>query len=318
MNGPAYCPLDGFGLVRVGGADARDFLNAQLCSDVASLSPTLSGLSGYCNPKGRLLMCARLFIAGADYYLRLPRPVVADVVKRLKMFVLRSRVAIDACGVRNGRSDDWAPGFGVIADDLPWDTSEIPQNVNECAAGADRVIIRVPGASPHPPRYEIHGTAAANAGARDALAPLGEAADFTLWRKHDILAGLPSVYPETSGLFVPQMMNLDLIGALSYTKGCYPGQEVVARTHYIGKIKRRMVRFTSAHRPAPGDEVFVTDFSMEQASGSVVDAVSTDGGAMGLAVVRLAGLDTGVIHLNSADGPVAEQARLPYSPGPAA
>ena len=320
-DAPSDAPADGFGLVRFSGDDAGDFLNAQLCNDVTTLSPTLSGIGGYCNPKGRLLMVARLFVAGDDYYLRLPHAILADTVKRLRMFVLRARVRITMCGEEAAGSNDdglrtLLPGYGVIASGLPLDAPfDVPvdtlQGDNECIRDGDRIVIRVPGITP---RYEIYGSAEANAAMGDVLSANGSQAHFGLWRMHDILAGLPSVYPETGGLFVPQMMNLDLIGGLSYTKGCYPGQEVVARTHYIGKIKRRMIRYVSTEPAAPGDDVFVSDFSAEQASGTVVDATPMGAGMhTGLAVVRLAGLDTGTIRLKRADGAVAEQAPLPYS-----
>lgn len=308
-----YYSLDGYGLLRVQGADAFEFLNAQICSDLSVVSPTASSLSGYCNPKGRLLACMRIFQTGdaSDaYYLRMPESILADVARRLTMFVMRAQVEISVCD-----DDDFAPYVGFIAnaDDMQ-NIASPPPKVNGCAplnaASTTGVILRVPSHD-RTPRFEIYCTRSAREQLNLAAT---NARDFTAWRRADILAGLPTVYPETAGLFVPQMANLDLVDALSYTKGCYPGQEVVARMHYLGKIKRRMVKFASAQSPAPGDDVFVPSFSADQAAGAVADAVPDDnGGCVGLAVVRLQGLGDQAMRLGAIDGPSAEMQPLPYA-----
>lgn len=299
---PQICPLDGYGLLRVEGADAREFLNAQFCSDINEITPLKSGLSGYCNPKGRLLACLRVFRVGDIHYLRMPKSLVADIAKRLSMFVMRAQVTVHPCD-----ADDIAPRIGVLGPmERPGDfgLSEPPGEVNACAPLADGgVAIRV-AAHDETPRWELYGKPSPADGADG---------DFALWRLHDILAGLPTVYPETGALFVPQMANMDLVGALSYTKGCYPGQEVISRTRYRGTIKRRMVGFTSSHLPQPGAPVYAPGFSVEQASGEVADACrNNEGQAVGLAVVRLQGLDKAPLHFDSPDGPTASIRALPY------
>ena len=306
---PALCTLDGHGVLCVSGAEARDFLNAQLCNDMGAVSPTASRLGGYCNPKGRLLACPRILQIGDAYYLRVPKTLLDAVAKRLTMFVMRAQVAVRVCE----GDDDITPCIGVVGDaalTLPESTTMPPAEIGACATigDGDGVIVRVPSHD-KTPRFEIYGKASALGGVAEQAD-----SDFARWRRDDILAGLPVIYPETSGLFVPQMANLDLVDALSYTKGCYPGQEVVARTHYLGKIKRRMVGFRSEHLPQPGDEVYAPGFSTEQASGAVIDACAVNTGEIvGLAVMRLKGLDDAAMHFAAADGPTATVSALPYS-----
>jgi folate-binding protein YgfZ len=142
-------------------------------------------------------------------------------------------------------------------------------------------------------------------------APVGESA----WRLLEIKAGLPAIFAGTSELFVPQMTNLHLINGVSFTKGCYPGQEIVARMQYLGTLKRRMYlgHVDTDQQASPGDSLF-TSADQEQAIGRVVDAQPhPDGGQSLLAVIQIKLAEAGDIHLGSADGPLVVLEPLPYA-----
>ncbi len=304
---PWLCPLSEFRLIRVAGKDAFTFLNDQLSNDLRAVSEEASQLSGYCNPKGRLYAVFRVFMRGADYYLR----AAADnaTIDRLRMFVLRAQVTL---------SEDTAlGGIGLIGADAARLLSAAALPAPAAASGAARhgeySVIRAPGACA---RYEIHAPHAQLAALWETLAADAAPAGG-VWRLYDVFSGIPNIHPQTRELFVPQMVNLDLVNALSFSKGCYPGQEVVARMHYRGKLKRRMYRFASKQsraRPAPGDAVFVPAYSAAQPSGEIVDACALPGGALaGLASLRIQGLEPGgEIRLGAPDGAVARIEPLPY------
>ena len=187
----------------------------------------------------------------------------------------------------------------------------VPENIDDVVQAQDLTVIRVPG--PHP-RYEIHGEVEPMKKLWTVLdvraAPVGRGP----WELLDIRAALPVVYEQTADAFVPQMTNLQLLGGVNFKKGCYTGQEVVARMQYLGKLKRRMyrARVESAERPQPGDGLFTAD-SSGQSAGKVVNAQpSPDGGYELLAVVEIGSRDQQQLHLGSAGGPVLEFLDLPY------
>ena len=226
MN-PAPSPL---AVVRVSGADAETFLQGQLTQDLRKVTADAALPAGYCSPKGRLLALMTLQRDGDGIFLALHRSVCESTLKRLRMFVLRSKVTFDIV---------------------------------------------------HP----------------------GSDADDTAWRLDKILRGRPVIYPLTSDQFVPQMVNLDQLGGISLDKGCYTGQEIVARLHYLGQLKRRMF-LCRTHAPAapvaPGTAVHAQD--EPQAIGSVVDcAVQADGRLALSAVLQLNHAASQQLHLGTPD-----------------
>jgi hypothetical protein len=171
-------------------------------------------------------------------------------------------------------------------------------------------VLRLRG--PHP-RFEIIGpyTDIQGLWSELALTPVGASA----WAWLDIMAGVPTVLPATVEAFVPQMTNLELIGGVNFKKGCYPGQEIVARTHYLGRLKQRMYRahVDSPQAPKAGDPIYAPNFG-EQAAGTVVDAQPAPGGGFDLlAVVQIASADAGVLSLQAPNGPPLALHTLPYS-----
>jgi len=288
-------------VIDVEGADAAPFLQGQLCNDVAALQPGRAQINGYCTPKGRLLASFVLQRRPDGFRLILPEATVAEAfAKRLGMFVMRSAVTL--------RVRDDVAVVGLIGDaSAPDGLPTRPEAVLEATDDGDASLLRW-----HDDPVQGHRLLGVLAPRAAADLPDGEQA----WRLGDIRAGLPSVRTGTVESFVPQMVNFREIDGLSFKKGCYPGQEIVARMHYLGKQKRHMRRFvatgaTSATGqsvlPSPGQSLG------EGGAAEVVDAIATVDGIELLAVVRVGPLEHG---LSLGDqGPTAIDAVLPYRPG---
>jgi folate-binding protein YgfZ len=274
--------LDDLGALSVRGADAVRFLQGQLSNDLEHLGETRSLLAGYHNPQGRTIALMRLVQRAPQELLAiLPRELAAPVAARLSKYILRSKVSIaDASG-------SWlmrglvAPAGAIAA--VP---ATLPQDVGGSGALPDgSLAVRVPG---EPLRWLLVIPADASA---PASVPDAAPADRELWRRLDIEAGLPQVLAATSEAFVAQMLNLDLLDAIAFEKGCYTGQEVIARAHYRGRVKRRLQRFVTRGpvRLAPGDSRRLADGRMAQV---VEVAQLPDGRCDLLAVTALAAGDS--------------------------
>jgi folate-binding protein YgfZ len=254
-------PLDDLGALRIKGADAERFLQGQVSNDMKLLAPEHSMLAGYHNAQGRTIAILRLVRTAPDEVLAvLPRELAAMVAGRLAKFILRAKVKID--DVSEGLRIE---GLVVAAGEEP-----------PCDDAATWVRIAA-----EPARW-LHITKAQQAGRA-----LG---NRLTWRRFDIAGGQPQVYAATSEEFVAQMLNLDALGAIAFDKGCYTGQEVIARAHYRGRVKRRMQRFLT-HAPqqlVPGAAGRLADGRAFK----VVDAVTgEDGTCEFLAVTALAARD---------------------------
>lgn len=241
--------LTRYGLLSVTGADARAFLHAQLTNDIEHLAPERWALAGWCSAKGRLLASFLVIPSPDGFLLQLARDLATPIAKRLAMFVLRAKVKIA------DQSDAWAQ-FGV------WDAELEARDV---AWGGNVAMVRVGDR-----RFLQLGPAA------EMNEPAN--ADEAQWTLQEIRAGRPLITSATQDQFVPQMVNFDVLGGVDFRKGCYPGQEIVARAQYRGQVKRRMVH---ARAPAgvalqPGQ-----DFN----GGMVVDVAPAEGGAELLAVM---------------------------------
>jgi folate-binding protein YgfZ len=171
------------------------------------------------------------------------------------------------------------------------------------------MVMRLPG-----DRYEIAAARDKAASLLAALAASAETAHPEYWDWLDIRAGIPTITPATQEAFVPQMVNLDLIGGVSFEKGCYPGQEIVARMRHRGTLKQRMVlaNIPASERPQPGEKLYSADFG-EQACGAIVNAArSPEGGCDALAVIQIASAAKGDVRWKSPDGPPLKRLPLPY------
>jgi hypothetical protein len=301
-------PID-LGFVLVSGRDASALLQGQCTNDLRLVSATHTQLSGMCSPKGRLLATFRVLRRGDDYHLALPASMVPAVVSRLRTFVLRAdaRVA-DA-------SEDLV-GIGLIgpraaglAQSL---LGPLPAQVDEAAGPGELTLVRLTGTHP---RYLAVGPLGA---ARDLWAALSVEVPrigSRAWALAEVRAGVPSVLPQTVDAFLPQMINYQVLGGVSFTKGCYTGQEVVARTQYLGKLKRRMYRARTATGapPAPGEDVYA-ETAGTQPAGRVVAAVThPEGGCEMLAVIQVEAAESDVLHLQGPAGPRLSLEALPYA-----
>ncbi len=244
--------LEDLAALQVAGEDAEAFLQAQLSSDVRGLESGEARITSWNTPAGKAVAVPWLLRPEAGrFFLVLPHELAATVADGLRRFVLRSRVTID-------QPADLAV-FGAGGEHGPQDATAR----GALDDGTGRTLFVAPAGTPG------SGTAPAALNA---------------WREAGLRSARPQIYPVTSGRFVPQMLNLDLLGGISFDKGCYPGQEVIARARYLGRVKRRMGLFagSGAGRPERGRPL------AGQANTSVIDACETAGGWLALAVVPLA------------------------------
>lgn len=307
-QGNILADLSDLSLIRARGADTQNFLNGQLSNDLRRLDTTHSQLAAWCNPKGRMLAVFQLFQRGDDILLQLPASLLEPILKRLKMFVLRAKVTFES-------ADDELVSFGISGPDaeklLRDATGFVPGEINGSETRDELTIARLPG--PHP-RFEIIAPVEAAKKTWSALMDQARPVGPPAWAWLDIMAGIPVVHPETSEAFVPQMANLELIGGVNFKKGCYPGQEIVARMQYLGKLKQRMYRahVESDNLPRPGDAIFAPDFPGQPAGTVVAAQPAPDNGFDLLAVIQISSAAAGELHLGSESGPRLSMQNLPY------
>ena len=310
--------LSHFGLIRFAGEDAQSFLEGQLSCDVSKVGSSPSRLAtygGYCNPKGRLLASFLLWRDNSDYLMQLPSVLRAAIQKRLSMYVLRAKVKLEDASNNAVRMGIAGVRATALVQSILGETSPLRLGVSQ---GEKGTVICLPGE-----RFELivplEQAASVWHGLREAARPVGA----PCWDWLDITAGIPVILPETQEQFVPQMVNLDVIGGVSFQKGCYPGQEIVARTQYLGKIKRRMyltrIKFGPGMAEIPvsaGDELFSVEMG-DQSIGTVVNATPSPGGGFdALAVLQISSAETSRVLWKALDGPPLEIMPLPYAIDP--
>ncbi len=286
-------PLHSLAPIRFAGTDARSFLQGQLSNDLTALTPEQSLLASCNSAQGRVQAVLRLIQRDDGIVALLPRSMVESTLARLRKYILRTKVTIEDASESlqilwmeriDLENKGWpipdAPGAHAFKDDisvLRW-----PDNQEE------RFLALLPGAN-----------AAASRGADED------------WRLADIRAGLPQVLPETHESFVAQMLNLDVLGGISFNKGCYTGQEIIARAHFRGTVKRRMFRFQAqGEAPNPSSRILAND----QHAGEVIMAAPTTFGCELLAVINLVHRDA-ELTLEST-GATLELLALPYQLAP--
>lgn len=278
--------LDHLGVLQVSGEDAASFLQGQLSVDVQALRPRESTFGAYCTPKGRMLATFLLWRDETGFSAALSRDLTAATQKQLSKFVLRSKVEVldasdsvvlaGAAGPNSQRALSAAPGTSLRLSD--------GRLLHALSAAALPDILR---------RIEI--------------------ADSAPWRWLDIRAGLPWITAATRDQLIPQMANLELIGGVSFDKGCYTGQEIVARTQHLGTVKRRMFLANVAAPARSGDALYSDDLGA-QAGGMVINAEpSPEGGYDLLAVMQTSSRERSTVHLQSPGGPALRFLPLPYA-----
>ena len=265
-------PVPAVGMLRVEGEDAITFLQGQLTNNIELLKDGDSQWSGLCNPKGRLMATFLVCRHGDGFWLQLHRDLAAPIAKRLSMYVLRAKVSVTDV------SGQWL-ALGLMANNpqgirgIEWPRPMTVTGDEPFAVGMPDT--RVAGKPVARCLLMVAATQVEQAwsGLHEQLAQRPS----SWWRATDIVSGIPQVSPPIQEAFVPQMVNFELVGGVNFEKGCYTGQEVVARSQYLGKMKRRMFLASSAGTPAPGADVIDGD---ENKIGTVV--ASGPGAAVGV------------------------------------
>lgn len=308
-SGTVLVPLTHLGLLRASGQDTADFLQGQTSNDVRLVDAEHHQLNSYCTAKGRMLALFILFMRDADYYLQLPQELLAAVQKRLGMFIMRSAVKLEEAGSE-------LVSFGLGG---PQADSLLTKALGDCPAEPGHALtldgvtlLRRPGEAP---RFICLATPERLQALWLQLTPEATPVGADGWELLEIRAGIPQITGDTVEAFVPQMVNLQLIDGVNFKKGCYPGQEVVARMQYLGKLKRRMYRayIDLAAPPAAGTDLYAADSQSAQGAGKVVRASRTpEGGCELLVVAEIASAQQQTLHLKDADGPRLDLRELPY------
>jgi hypothetical protein len=268
-----FSPISSLGIARISGSDAADFLQAQLTGDISDIGAEITRISGYCNPKGRLLAIFRVLREGDDFLLLSDSDILPNILQRLQVYVLRMKVhlAVETARVAIGL-------FGPGAEDIVTNLSGSSPDIANDLVCKQR-ICSIPFGEKEkaylilaPPEQLIESWVVIRSGT--------QLAGSDQWNLFEMRSGIPRITPVTQGHFIPQSVNLDLIGGVSFSKGCYPGQEIVARVRYLGRLKHRMARaiVTDGALPSPGDPVFL-DAATTRRAGTVINAVSLPNGA---------------------------------------
>lgn len=298
-------PLARDGLLSATGSEAASFLHRLLSNDIEHLPGDGLRRAAFCTPKGRMLADFLVWREGDDYLLQTSADLLPGMLKKLSMYVLRSKVKLSDASTEHAMIGLAGPEGSSILQKLGVAPPLVMGRTDYCGGSVltldeQRHMLVVPQADADSvwQQLSVHAQ------------PVGTAA----WRWLEIKAGVPRISLATQEEFVPQMVNLDKVEGISFKKGCYPGQEIVARTHYLGKVKRRMFH---AHVDGPehsgGTSVFSPE-TADQACGMVVNsAPSPMGGWELLVVIQISCAEAGPIHLGSPDGPSVTLLPLPYS-----
>ena len=318
-DGAIMAPLLDIGIIRASGPDAVSFLHNLVTNDVSGIDAATARFAGFCTPKGRLLTTMLIWRDADDLLLALPADTHAAMLKKLSMYVLRSKLKLTDASAEKVLIGFKTPPAAVTPAPTLGGAPVLAESTSI------RAVIDIPG-----------GKAVRLDSTRWLLAVSPESAEKTwlelsasarpvglaAWRWLEIAAGQPRVVAATQEAFVPQMLNMEhvAVAGVSFTKGCYPGQEIVARTQYLGKVKRRMYRarlpesFSTATH-IPGTHVFAPETGDQHCGSLVTVAPSPDGGYEALVCVQSAAVDAGSVHLGALDGPRLSFLNLPYSLG---
>ncbi|WP_341521100.1 folate-binding protein YgfZ [Pseudomonas sp. G.S.17] len=298
-----FCPLSHEGVLAVRGVDASKFLQGQLTCNLDYLSDAKATLGARCTQKGRMQSSFRILLEGDGCLLAMASELIEPQLADLKKYAVFSKSKLSdesASWLRFGLQD----GDGALVSlglDLPQDTDSVVRD-------NDLIAIRV-----SPARAELWVRAEQAADIRSRLAAQLPEGTLNDWLLGQIRAGIGQVVGSTREEFIPQMLNLQAVGGVSFKKGCYTGQEIVARMQYLGKLKRRLYRLTLSEQSAPEPGTALFSPVHASAVGNVVLAARTQEGVELLAVLQADAAESGDIHLGSVEGPTLQLAELPYT-----
>jgi len=303
------CDLSQYSTIAIAGDDASNFMQGQFTNDVDNINESTSQISGFCNKKGRMVANFRLFLHQGNYFLSIKNNLVEIGISHLQNYILRSHVAIQDVseqlvhiGIGGNKSAELLSAF----------IDNISDEVDSVSHYADYIALRVAGTTP---RYEIFCSFEHAKKLWEKVSKEVNVVNASSWDYLNIQAGTPFIDINTSGEFVPQMANMELINGVSFTKGCFTGQEIVARMHYLGKLKKRTfkIHIASEEKPNTGDKLFAENARAGQNTGAILQVEeSTESGFDALAVIQIADTES-KLFLNNADGPAVTVETLPYS-----
>ncbi len=256
-NDNVLCDLSHLGLLEISGADAVTFLQGQVTNDVKLLlvqdKKSNAHYSAYCNPKGRMLALFLAFAQHDHLYLQFNRTLLEPIMKRLKMYVMRSKVEIKDASETIIKFGINGPEAALV---LASSFTKIPTQDYELVSLDNGAVLKLPSISNHA-RFQIFTDAENAPVIWDVLKTKAQLVGKPCWDWLEIQAGIPDIEPATQEQFVPQMLNLDILNGINFKKGCYTGQEIVARTHYLGSVKRRtyLTSLNTTQAPSAGEKV---------------------------------------------------------------
>ena len=298
-----FCPLIHEGVLAVRGADAAKFLQGQLTCNLNYLSDTQASLGARCTQKGRMQSSFRILLQGDGVLLAMASELLEPQLADLKKYAVFSKSKL------TDESAAWSR-FGLVNADSALANLglELPAETDSVARNEYLIAIRV-----SPDRSELWVPSDRADAVKAQLSETLDQADLNEWLLGQIRAGIGQVMPQTRELFIPQMLNLQAVGGVSFKKGCYTGQEIVARMQYLGKLKRRLYRLSldSAQMPEPGTPLFSPSHS--NSIGEVVIAAKADQVIELLAVLQAEAADSGDVHLGTLEGPGLRLLDLPYT-----
>ena len=297
-----FCTLSHEGVLAVRGADAGKFLQGQLTCNLNYLSDTQASLGARCTQKGRMQSSFRILLEGDGVLMAMASELLEPQLTDLKKYAVFSKSKLtdeSAAWVRFG-IDHGDAALGSLGLELPAETDRVVRSDG-------LIAIRV-----SPDRAELWVSADQAGAIKGKLSALLAEGDLNQWLLGQIRAGIGQVMPGTRELFIPQMLNLQAVGGVSFKKGCYTGQEIVARMQYLGKLKRRLYRLSlnAAELPDPGTPLFSP--SHNSSIGEVVIAAKADQGVELLAVLQAEAAESGDVHLGTLEGPGLQLLELPY------
>jgi folate-binding protein YgfZ len=297
-------PLTNLGLIRASGVDSAPFLHNLLTNDINGITPGGARFAGLCTAKGRLLALLLIWRDGDDFLLMLPREILPMILKKLSMYVLRSKVKLtDASAERaligySSAATSLAPAAAAAA---------LPRFGVAAIEGGQAIRL-------DDTRWLLAVDATAATSHWHRLAASTRPVGLAAWQWLEIAAGQPQVLAATQEAFVPQMLNMEMpaVAGVSFSKGCYPGQEIVARTQYLGKVKRRTYRARLAAAPVPGGHVYAPETGDQHCGAVVSVAPSPAGGFECLVCVQIGAVEAGEVHVGALTGERMEFLPLPY------
>lgn len=289
--------LADLGLIRASGEDTAKFLHNLLTNDIEHLPVDGARHASLCTAKGRMIASFLVWREGPDYLLQLSADILPGILKKLSMYVLRSKVRLADISAERALIGVVGAQVGPVA---PMATAAF-QGGTAIRLDAQRCVLAVPTDQAAAIEAELPG-----------------AASLDDWHLAEIRAGIPRIVAATQEAFVPQMVNYETaaVGGVSFQKGCYPGQEIVARTHYLGKVKRRMYRAKLGAAFPPGTDVFTPEAGDQHCGAVVLTAPAPQvegGGYESLLVVQTSGAEANAVHVGSPGGPQAQLLDLPYT-----